>query len=145
MKKTILMGLLMLVLVLAMACTPAKPTPSPSPMLPTMPPASVAPMVTDPVVSATPAGTAGVESIVDFEEGKTVVEADLPQKVADAIKKAYNNVKIKTITYVTYLNDQVYHVVLEEPAGTEKVAQFYIKADGTIVPYNATASAIPTA
>ncbi len=137
MKKTILLGLLLLVFVLAVACTPTTPAPSPSPLMPTTNPASPAPAVTTPAASPAPETTAGTEGIVGFEEGKTVTETELPQKVKDAIKEAYNDVKIKTITYVTYVNDQVYHVVLEEPAGTEKVEQFYVKADGTIVPYEA--------
>ena len=140
MKKTILLGLLLLVFVLAVACTPTTPAPSPTPLLPTTNPASPAPAVTTPATSPIPEttnGTNGTEGIVGFEEGKTVTETELPQKVKDAIKEAYNDVKIKTITYVTYVNDQVYHVVLEEPAGTEKVEQFYVKADGTIVPYEA--------
>ncbi|MPN19378.1 hypothetical protein SDC9_166747 [bioreactor metagenome] len=63
--------------------------------------------------------------------------------MVDAIQKAYSDAKIKTITYVTYMNDQVYHVVLEEPAGADKVEQFYVKADGTIVPYEVTATTAP--
>ena len=54
-------------------------------------------------------------------------------------------VKIKTITFATYMNDQVYHVILSEPAGEDKVEQFYIKADGTIVPYTAEGTASPAA
>ncbi len=152
MKRTVLIGLLVLMLALALGCTPTKPTPSPSPSLitPATPLASPSPAaVVSPAVSASPAVTSGgagdKETITGFEEGKTVKESELPQKVKDAIKEAYNNVKIKTITYVTYMNDQVYHVVLSEPAGTEKVDQFYIKADGTIVPYAPTASASPKA
>ncbi len=150
MKRTVLIGLLVLVLALALGCTPTTPTPSPSPITPTTPLASPSPAVAaSPDIGVSPdvtnGGMAGTETITDFEEGKTVEESELPQKVADAIKEAYNNVKIKTITYVTYMNDQVYHVVLEEPAGTEKVDQFYIKADGTIVPYAPTASASPKA
>lgn len=149
MKRTILIGLLAVVLLLALGCTPAKPAPSPSPLTPTAPLASPSPLATtppaasaSPAAPASPSGEAGGTggTITGFEEGKTVKESELPQKVADAIKKAYTNVKIKTITYVTYMNDQVYHVVLEEPAGTEKVEQFYIKADGTIVPYEAAAA-----
>lgn len=150
MKRTILIGLLAVVLLLALGCTPAKPAPSPTPLTPTAPLASPSPLATTPpAASASPAAPAspagGAGTITGFEEGKTVKESELPQKVTDAIKKAYNNVKIKTITYVTYMNDQVYHVVLEEPAGPEKVEQFYIKADGTIVPYEAAASPSPKA
>ncbi len=151
MKRTVLIGLLVLVLALALGCTPTTPTPSPSPITPATPLASPSPAaVVSPNAGASPAvtnggATGGTETITGFEEGKTVEESELPQKVKDAIKEAYSNVKIKTITYVTYMNDQVYHVVLEEPAGTEKVDQFYIKADGTIVPYAPTASASPKA
>lgn len=150
MKRTVLIGLLALVLALALGCTPTTPTPSPSPITPATPLASPSPAaVASPAVSASPVvtngGAGGTETITGFEEGKTVQESELPQKVKDAIKEAYSNVKVKTITYVTYMNDQVYHVVLEEPAGTEKVDQFYIKADGTIIPYAPTASASPKA
>lgn len=141
MKRTILIGLLALVLSLALGCAnPNAPAPSPSPLTPTMPLASPSPLASAPAESINPAvtdnGAGGTGAIEGFEEGKTVKESELPQKVADAIKEAYNDVKIKTITYVTYMNDQVYHVVLEKPAGNDKVEQFYVKSDGTIIPYN---------
>mgnify|MGYP001521891656 CR=1 FL=1 len=89
--------------------------------------------------------TAGGSVIEGFVEGETVKESDLPEKVAQAIRDAYEQVKIKTITFATYMNDQVYHVILSEPAGEDKVEQFYIKADGTIVPYTAEGTASPAA
>ena len=87
----------------------------------------------------------GGSVIEGFVEGETVKESDLPEKVAQAIRDAYEQVKIKTITFATYMNDQVYHVILSEPAGEDKVEQFYIKADGTIVPYTAEGTASPAA
>ena len=153
MKKTILISLLALALVLAVGCTnDGNVNPSPSPagtMAPvtTNPPANTpaanTPAVTDSATMPTDAagnGGTAAGSIEGFEEGKTVKETDLPEKVAAAIKEAYNEVKIKTISFATYLNDQVYHVVLEEPAGNDKTEQFYVKADGTIVPYDATST-----
>lgn len=143
MKKTILIGLLAVVLLLALGCTPAEPAPSPSPIISTAPILSPSPPTVNPpdTVNPSPADNAGGAGAIEgFEEGKTVTESELPQKVADAIKKAYENVKIKTITYVTYMNDQVYHVVLEEPAGPDKVEEFYISADGTILPDEPSAS-----
>ena len=98
-----------------------------------------------PSASLTPDATAGGSVIEGFVEGETVKESDLPEKVAQAIRDAYEQVKIKTITFATYMNDQVYHVILSEPAGEDKVEQFYIKADGTIVPYTAEGTASPAA
>lgn len=139
MKKTILIGLLAVVLLLALGCTPANPAPTPSPLATTAPLASPSPPTVNPPVTS-PEANGGAGAIEGFEEGKTVQESELPQKVSDAIQKAYNNVKIKTITYVTYMNDQVYHVVLEEPAGAEKVEEFYVSADGTILPNDPSSS-----
>ena len=68
---------------------------------------------------------------------RSIDEADLPQRIADAIKEAYDQVKIKTITFANYMDEQVYHVILSEPAGEDKTEQFYVRADGTIVPYTA--------
>lgn len=158
MKKTILIGLLALTMALAVACADNNVAPSPSPaatVAPVTPAATPSPAAVSPdVASPAPTDAAGAGGnvangngagadgkIEGFEEGKTVKEADLPEKVAAAIKEAYKDVKIKTISFATYLNDQMYHVVLEEPAGNDKTEQFYVKADGTIVPYEATAGA----
>lgn len=152
MKRNILIGLLALTLVLAAGCMNTEPTPTPTPMV-TNPPTTApttqptSPVVESPLPSAslTPDATAGGSVIEGFVEGETVKESDLPEKVAQAIRDAYEQVKIKTITFATYMNDQVYHVILSEPAGEDKVEQFYIKADGTIVPYTAEGTASPAA
>lgn len=154
MKKTILMAVLALTLVLAAGCSSEEPMPTPTPAPAATPAPAITPAATPTPEVVTPAppsqpatgGGAGSNAaagsmIEGFEEGKAVKEADLPEKVANAIKQAYENVKIKTVSFATYMDDQVYHVVLDAPAGEDKVEQFYVKADGTIVPYTATPSA----
>ena len=151
MKKTILIGFLALTLIAAAACTNVEPVPSPSPVVTTAPVTTTNPTTapaTNPA-SPTPGNTAsdgdvsgqngaGTDGMIEgFEEGKTIDEADLPQRIADAIKEAYDQVKIKTITFANYMDEQVYHVILSEPAGEDKTEQFYVRADGTIVPYTA--------
>ena len=80
-----------------------------------------------------------------LEGAEAVSDRIVSPEDAQAIRDAYEQVKIKTITFATYMNDQVYHVILSEPAGEDKVEQFYIKADGTIVPYTAEGTASPAA
>ena len=121
------------------------PNMAPPTTAPTTQPTSPAVESPLPSASLTPDATAGGSVIEGFVEGETVKESDLPEKVAQAIRDAYEQVKIKTITFATYMNDQVYHVILSEPAGEDKVEQFYIKADGTIVPYTAEGTASPAA
>ena len=119
MKRNILIGLLALTLVLAAGCMNTEPTPTPTPMV-TNPPTTApttqptSPAVESPLPSAslTPDATAGGSVIEGFVEGETVKESDLPEKVAQSIRDAYEQVKIKTITFATYMNDQVYHVIL---------------------------------
>ena len=152
MKRNILIGLLALTLVLAAGCMNTEPTPTPTPLVNKNHTKAPTTQTNIPGVERrqtaahlTPDATAGGSVIEGFVEGETVKESDLPEKVAQAIRDAYEQVKIKTITFATYMNDQVYHVILSEPAGEDKVEQFYIKADGTIVPYTAEGTASPAA
>jgi L-2-hydroxyglutarate oxidase LhgO len=118
--------------------TPAPPAAIATPAVPASPAAPDTGVITPP---GTDAGTiAGENAITGFAEGETVKETELNEKVRTAIKQAYKDAKIKTITFATYLNDQVYHVVLDgTTAGNTE--QFYVKADGTIVPYEANTDA----
>lgn len=92
-------------------------------------------------------GTVG-EAIENFVEGMTVELATLPEEIRDAVKKEYPEATIKTVTYATYENRQVYKVTTE--SGEDKTTEeFYITADGEIIPAkeaaNGTTSPDPSA
>ena len=83
-------------------------------------------------------GTVG-QAIENFVEGMTVELATLPEDIRNAIKKEYPDVTVKTVTYTTYENQQMYKVTTE--SGEDKATEeFYVTADGKIVPVDASGS-----
>jgi hypothetical protein len=133
-KKALFLLLALVLLFATVGCAKkAAPKATPQPI------ASAAPQPS-PVESPIASGEPTTVVIEGFEEGKTIEEGSLPEQVRKAISEAYANVKIKTISFASYLDQQMYLVTLEEPA-SDKTEQFYVKADGTIVPYATTDSA----
>lgn len=117
--------------------TPApsvRPSLSASPALTVTPDNSVAP-----AVSSSPVGTPDNMVIEGFKEGDSVDMDKLPDAVTKAVKAKYPDATIKSATYATYENQQMYKLVLQN-AGDSASEQCYVKADGTIVPYTATAT-----
>lgn len=77
-------------------------------------------------------GTVG-GAIENFVEGMAVELATLPEDIRNAVKKEYPEATIKTVTYATYENQQMYKVTTE--SGEDKTTEeFYVTADGKIVP-----------
>ena len=133
MKKTAAMMLAMALIAAFAGCAPQnKPAPSPSP-------AAVATPAASPVVS--PEGnTDGV--IEGFKEGEVVDADKLPDKVKTAIKEKYPEATIKTVTFATYENQQLYKILLQKTEN-DTTEEVYVTANGIIIPAKATAAATP--
>ena len=78
--------------------------------------------------------TTGDETIEGFVEGETVEVSALPSEVTAAVSKAYPGATISTAIYETYMGAQAYLLTLTGAA--DKTDKIYVKADGSIVPYN---------
>lgn len=138
MKKTLAMLCVALVLLAMTACKGGNVA-SPSPKVTVKPAASPtvgvspsAPMSPD--VSGSPTTTGG-GTIEGFKEGETVDVNALPSEITSAVNQAYSGATITAASYATYMNEQMYLLTLSGAAdNTDKI---YVKADGTIVPYEA--------
>ena len=141
-KSMLLSALLLALLMLGAGCFNGKVTPtpavkaSPSPNLttpnPTLTPGA---NTTSPLTPSASPDVAGGNTIEGFREGETVEVASLPEKVTKAVKDKYPNATIKSATYATYMDDQMYHLMLE--GAGENTTEIYAKADGTLLPFNA--------
>ena len=78
-------------------------------------------------------------AITNFVEGAVVELTQLPEKVTEAVKKQYAEGTVKSASYATYENQQMYKVIIERPEDntTEEV---YVTAEGKIIPAKATAA-----
>ena len=141
MKKTAAMMLAMALIAAFAGCAPQN-TPAPSPS-----PAAVASPVVSPEVTNnaevgpnTQGNTDGV--IEGFMEGEVVDADKLPDKVKTAIKEKYPEATIKTVTFATYENQQLYKILLQKTEN-DTTEEVYVTADGAIIPAKATAAATP--
>lgn len=79
--------------------------------------------------------------IEGFVEGETVVESEVPHVVA-AIQAQREDAVIESITYVTYMGEQTYHVVVTQE-GDDTTTEYYVRADGSIVSGDPNATGMP--
>ena len=111
------------------------PAPSPSPAAVATPAASpvVSPEVTNnaEVGPNTQGNTDGV--IEGFKEGEVVDADKLPDKVKTAIKEKYPEATIKTVTFATYENQQLYKILLQKTEN-DTTEEVYVTANGAIIP-----------
>ena len=77
----------------------------------------------------------GENTIEGFKEGETVEVSNLPEKVTKAVKEKYPNATVKSATYATYMDKQMYHLMLE--GAGDNTTEIYAQADGTLLPLNA--------
>ena len=91
--------------------------------------------VTDVSPSTAPNVTGGENTIEGFKEGETVEVSNLPEKVTKAVKEKYPNATVKSATYATYMDKQMYHLMLE--GAGDNTTEIYAQADGTLLPFNA--------
>lgn len=148
MKKRVSLAMMAMLIVAAMlmavGCTNNKPTPTPSPS----PQANISPSPDAPMVEVSPsAGQSPMAGgvIQNFVEGAVIEIAQLPAEISDAIKKEYADATVKSASYATYENQQMYKVTIQraEDDATEDV---YVTSEGRIIPAKATAaSPSPTA
>ena len=126
-------------------CAPQN-TPAPSPS-----PAAVATPAASPVVSPEVTNNAGTgpntqgntDGVIEgFKEGEVVDADKLPDKVKTAIKEKYPEATIKTVTFATYENQQLYKILLQKTEN-DTTEEVYVTADGAIIPAKATAAATP--
>ncbi len=140
MKKTLAMLCVALLILTLTACRNGNVA-SPSPKLTVKPSGSPiggatnAPMSPSPSAPGSPATTGG-DSIEGFKEGESVEVNALPSTVTSAVTEKYPGATIKSASYATYMDAQMYLLTLEG-ASDEKI---YVKADGSIVPYEAPAN-----
>lgn len=144
MKKTVAILCAVLV-VFAMAACKGGNVATPVPTV-TLKPATTAPVVGTPTgapLSPSPSAptspaTTGGDTIEGFKEGETVAVNALPSAVTAAVTEKYPGATIKSASYATYMDAQMYLLTLEGAAdNTDKI---YVKSDGSIVPYEAPAS-----
>ena len=83
--------------------------------------------------------TAAIEG---FKEGEVVDADKLPDKVKTAIKEKYPEATIKTVTFATYENQQLYKILLQKTEN-DTTEEVYVTANGAIIPAKATAAATP--
>lgn len=145
MKKTAAIMLAMALIAAFAGCAPQNtPAPSPSPAAVATPAASpvVSPEVTNnaEVGPNTQGNTDGV--IEGFKEGEVVDADKLPDKVKTAIKEKYPEATIKTVTFATYENQQLYKILLQKTEN-DTTEEVYVTANGAIIPAKATAAATP--
>lgn len=123
---------------------PEHTCPQPSPAAVATPAASpvVSPEVTNnaEVGPNTQGNTDGV--IEGFKEGEVVDADKLPDKVKTAIKEKYPEATIKTVTFATYENQQLYKILLQKTEN-DTTEEVYVTANGAIIPAKATAAATP--
>ena len=132
MKKTAAMMLAMALIAAFAGCAPQNtPAPSPSPAAVATPAASpvVSPEVTNnaEVGPNTQGNTDGV--IEGFKEGEVVDADKLPDKVKTAIKEKYPEATIKTVTFATYENQQLYKILLQKTEN-DTTEEVYVTANG---------------
>ena len=80
--------------------------------------------------------------IEGFKEGEVVDADKLPDKVKTAIKEKYPEATIKTVTFATYENQQLYKMLLQKTEN-DTTEEVYVTANGAIIPAKATAAATP--
>ena len=145
MKKTAAMMLAMALIAAFAGCAPQN-TPAPSPS-----PAAVATPAASPVVSPEVTNNAGTgpntqgntDGVIEgFKEGEVVDADKLPDKVKTAIKEKYPEATIKTVTFATYENQQLYKILLQKTE-SDTTEEVYVTANGAITPAKATAAATP--
>ena len=142
MKKRVSLAMMAMLIVAAMlmaagcANNTPDPAPSPSPQA-NISPSPDAPMVeVSPEVQQSPMAEGPIEN---FVEGAVIELTQLPGEISDAIKKEYADATVKSASYATYENQQMYKVVIQraEDDATEDV---YVTAEGKIIPAKATAA-----
>ncbi|MBQ4611716.1 MAG: hypothetical protein IJB30_08265 [Clostridia bacterium] len=113
-------------------------TPAPSPAAMASPsPQSEGPMTeASPDVQQSPMTGGAIEN---FVEGAVVELAQLPAEITEAIRKEYADATVKSASYATYENQQMYRVSIER-AEDEAAEDVYVTADGQIIPAKATAA-----
>jgi len=144
MKKRVSLAVMAMLIVAAMlmavgcANNTPDPAPSPSPMATISP----SPDAGEPLAGASPSAeqppmAGGV--IQNFVEGAVIELTQLPAEISDAIKKEYADATVKSASYATYENQQVYKVSIQraEDDATEDV---YVTSEGKIIPAKATAA-----
>ncbi len=145
MKKTAAMMLAIALITAFAGCAPQDtPSPSPSPAAAATPAASpaVSPQVTN---NAGPNTQGNAEGVIEgFREGEVVDTDKLPEKVKTAVKEKYPEAAIKTVTFATYENQQLYKVLLQKTEN-DTTEEVYVTANGVIIPAKATAAATPGA
>ena len=139
MKKTLALLCVALVLLAMTACKNGYVA-SPSPKLTVRPTNSPIAGATDVLPSPSPTaglpaspGPTGGGTIEGFVEGGTVEVNALPSTVTAAVSKEYPGATIKSASYATHMNEQMYLLTLSGAA--DKTEKIYVKADGTIVPF----------
>lgn len=144
MKKRVSLAMMAMLIVAAMlmavGCANNTPDPAPSPSPDTM--ISPSPETEGPMVEVSPSAeqppmAGGV--IQNFVEGAVVEIAQLPAEITDAIKKEYADATVKSASYATYENQQMYKVVVQR-AEDDTTEEVYVTADGKIIPAKATAA-----
>lgn len=126
--------LLAALLLLGAGCNTGKVTPTPTiKPNPTVNP-TINPTV-NPTTDILPSGSPGTETIEGFKEGETVEVSALPEKVTKAVKDKYPDATIKSATYATYMDKQMFHLMLE--GTTDNTTEVYAEANGTLMPFNA--------
>lgn len=135
----ILAVLLCALLLLGAGCNSGDVTPTPT----VKPSATVKPTaspVVDPTIALSPTmgpdTTDGADNTIEgFKEGETVEVSSLPEKVTNAVKEKYPEATIKSAVYATYMDKQMYHLMLE--GAGDNTTEVYAQADGTLLPFNA--------
>ncbi|MBQ3131691.1 MAG: hypothetical protein IJC24_03180 [Clostridia bacterium] len=142
MKKRVSLTMMGMIVILAMmmavgcANNTPDPAPSPSPMA-TAKPSPDAPMVeVSPSAEQSPMQEGPIEN---FVEGAVIELTQLPAEISEAIKKEYADATVKSASYATYENQQMYKIAIQraEDDATEDV---YVTSEGKIIPAKATAA-----
>lgn len=145
MKKRVSLAVTALLVVMAMLMAAGcannsgpETTPSPSPAAVVSP----SPEGEGPMTSASP----GVQQppmaggvIQNFVEGAVVELTQLPAEITEAIKKEYADATVKSASYATYENQQMYRVSIQR-SEDDAAEDVYVTADGRIIPAKAAAA-----
>ncbi len=144
MKKRVSLAMMAMLIVAAMlmavgcANNTPDPAPSPSPMTTVAPsPGAEENMAgASPSVEQSPMQEGPIEN---FVEGAVIELTQLPAEISEAIKKEYADATVKSASYATYENQQMYRVAIQraEDDATEDV---YVTSEGKIIPAKATAA-----
>ncbi len=135
MKRTLsimlLTAMLAVLSALSMGCNDGMVTPTPR-------------VSASPRTTTQPTGSAGGENgnIEGFVEGQMVDKTQVPE-VVQAITAEVPNASISSITFATYMGKQMYHVILSS-TGNGDSKEYYVTADGTLIPADASTSASPS-